>query len=300
MFILYMDESGVEELTIAPIHFVLLGVMIPASSWKEIVTQLEEVKSLYDLRDVEIHSGWMHRRYSEQESIPNFNQLSRSDRRTQVENEIRRKAGNIGVRGTKKKIISYRREVRSIRPYIHLTHRERIDCLEVLASKLAEHGSVRIFADAISKPDFTRGPHATPYEMAFEQVLSRSQAYLASQHDLGILVSDNNSKVAPRLTELSRKYHKTGTFYRQIPNIVETPLFVDSALTSMIQIADLCAFGLRRFIENHETSLWDRVKSLADCTGGVCVGVRHYTGKRPCNCPGMPRPWAMMSCRMSV
>ena len=120
--------------------------------------------------------------------------------------------------------------------------------------------------------------------MAFEQVLSRSQAYLASQNDLGILVSDNNSKVAPRLTELSRKYHKTGTLYRDIPNIVETPLFVDSALTSMIQIADLCAFGLRRFIENQETFLWDRVEGLADRLGARCVGVRHYTGRRPCGC----------------
>jgi hypothetical protein len=284
MFILYMDESGVEELHSPPAHFVLLGVMIPADSWKDIVTELEAVKEVYDLRDVEIHSAWMHRRYSEQDSNPGFAQSSRLERRTQVENEFRRKAGNIGVRGTKKKIEAYRREVRSIRPYIHLTRQERRECLEALASKLAEFQAVRIFADAISKPDFPPGFHGTPYEMAFEQVLSRSQAYLASQNDLGILVSDNNSKVAPRLTELSRKYHKTGTLYRDIPNIVETPLFVDSALTSMIQIADLCAFGLRRFIENQETFLWDRVESLADRLGVRCVGVRHYTGRRPCSC----------------
>jgi len=59
MFILYMDESGVEELHSPPAHFVLLGVMIPANSWKDIVTELEAVKEVYDLRDVEIHSAWM-------------------------------------------------------------------------------------------------------------------------------------------------------------------------------------------------------------------------------------------------
>ena len=93
MFILYMDESGVEELHSPPAHFVLLGVMIPADSWKNIVTELEAVKEVYDLRDVEIHSAWMHRRYSEQDSIPGFAQSSRPERRTQVENEFRRKAG---------------------------------------------------------------------------------------------------------------------------------------------------------------------------------------------------------------
>jgi hypothetical protein len=57
MFILHMDESGVEELHSPPAHFVLLGVMIPADSWKDIVTALEAVKEVYDLRDVEIHSA---------------------------------------------------------------------------------------------------------------------------------------------------------------------------------------------------------------------------------------------------
>jgi hypothetical protein len=284
MYILYMDESGVEELACPPAHFVLLGVMIPAVSWKEIVGKLEDVKSTYDLRDVEIHSAWMHRRYSEQESIPGFDQLGRLERRTQVENEIRKKSGIIGVRGTKRKVESYRREVRSIRPYIHLTNRERLNCLQALASKLTEYPSVRIFADAISKPDFTPGVHATPYEMAFEQVLSRGQAFLSTQNELGILVSDNNSKAAPRLTNLSRKFHAQGTFYRLIPNIVETPLFVDSALTSMIQIADLCAFGLRRFIENKEEMLWNVLEPLGDMKNGICVGVRHFTGKRGCGC----------------
>jgi len=284
MFILYMDESGVEELSSPPAHFVLLGVMIPASLWKELVGKLEDVKSAYDLREVEIHSGWMYRRYAEQESISGFDQFSRSDRRAQVETQIRMRAGIIGVRASRGKVKSYRREVQAIRPYIHLTLKERRECLAALATQLAEYPSVRIFAEAISKPDFSPGIHASPYEMAFEQVLSRSQAFLAGQNDLGILVSDNNSTVAPRLTELSRKFHRTGTFYRAIPNIVETPLFVDSSLTSMIQIADLCAFGLRRLIENQETWLWDRVEMRADHLGEVCVGVRHYTGKRPCNC----------------
>jgi hypothetical protein len=49
MFALYMDESGVEELHSPPAHFVLLGVMIPADSWKDIAIELEAPKEVHDL-----------------------------------------------------------------------------------------------------------------------------------------------------------------------------------------------------------------------------------------------------------
>jgi hypothetical protein len=101
---------------------------------------------------------------------------------------------------------------------------------------------------------------------------------------MGIIISDNNDTAAPRLTNLSRKFHKNGTLYRDIVNIVENPLFVDSGLTSMIQMADLCAYALRRSIENDETELWSIVEPRVELLGNATVGVRHYTAKRPCTC----------------
>lgn len=283
MHILYIDESGVEELSSGTSHFVLLGVAIPGEDWKSIDHALSEVKARYDLRDAEIHTAWMHRRYSEQESVPGFEALSRSERRTRAEAAIRRRAGAAGVLGSRKKVKAYRRESRAILPYVHLTRTERHRCLVELASELASHHEVRIFADAISKRDFVPG-RSTPYEMAFEQVLTRYQAFLSAVGSTGIVVHDNNDTAAPRLTRLARKYHVDGTFYRQITNIVETPLFVDSTLTSMIQIADLCAFALRRLLENSEDHLWRPVEPCVDQRGGKAVGVRHYTGRRQCGC----------------
>ncbi len=46
-------------------------------------------------------------------------------------------------------------------------------------------------------------------------------------------------------TELMKSFHGSGTFWTQIDNIIETPLFVNSQLTSMVQIADVCAFSFR-------------------------------------------------------
>ena len=283
MHILYVDESGIEDLSSGTSHFVLLGVAIPSEQWKSLDSALGDLKATYDLRDAEIHTAWMHRRYSEQESIADFDALSRPERRSATELAVKRRAGGVGILGSANKVKAYRRESRAIAPYLHLTRAERIACLEELAREIASRRDVRIFADAISKPDFKTG-HSTPYEMAFEQVLTRFQAYLEVSGSTGIVVHDNNATAAPRLTKLARKYHASGTFYRKITNIVETPLFVDSSLTSMIQIADLCAFSLRRLLENGEDGLWNIVETCADRQGNTCVGVRHYTGRRSCNC----------------
>ena len=50
----------------------------------------------------------------------------------------------------------------------------------------------------------------------------------------------------------------------------------------MIQLADLGALALRRYFENGETDLLDRIKPRFDTRHGKIVGVRHFT--RP-DCP---------------
>ena len=84
---------------------------------------------------------------------------------------------------------------------------------------------------------------------------------------------------------------------RQVSRLVETPLFVDSRLTSMVQLADLCAYAVRRNFENGETDLLDRFYDRFDRAAGRLVGIRHYTGKQACNCRicvdhGRPAPRA--------
>ncbi len=79
---------------------------------------------------------------------------------------------------------------------------------------------------------------------------------LGAPRNFGLLVHDNNASVAKKHTELMRHFHQQGTLWRQIDGIIETPLFVDSRLTRMVQIADLCAYSLRRFVENGEMNLF--------------------------------------------
>ena len=89
---------------------------------------------------------------------------------------------------------------------------------------------------------------------------------------------DNNPTVARKHTELMRNFHAQGTLWTRIERIIETPLFVDSKLTRMVQIADLCSYALRRYVENNrEADLFRPVFSRADRIRNTAVGVRHYT-----------------------
>jgi hypothetical protein len=74
------------------------------------------------------------------------------------------------------------------------------------------------------------------------------------------------------------------TLWAKVERIIETPLFVDSSLTSMVQMADLCAYATRRFFENGEEDLFDRVFGRFDQARGRIVGIRHYVGAKACTC----------------
>ena len=54
----------------------------------------------------------------------------------------------------------------------------------------------------------------------------------------------------------------------------ETPLFVGSELTGMVQVAYLCGYAHRRYLENGEEELFDLVFQRADRKGDIAVGVR--------------------------
>ena len=158
---------------------------------------------------------------------------------------------------------------------------------------MAGWGFARLFAECVDKIHFDPNRNKqTIDEQAFEQVISRFEQYLQvtspktqSQDrttdlikNFGLLIHDNNQTVARKHTLLMKKFYRSGTLWTDLENIIETPLFVDSELTGMIQIADLCGYSLRRYLENKEEELFDWIFKRADRKDEVVVGVRHFTG----------------------
>ena len=169
--------------------------------------------------------------------------------------------------------------------YKHLTSEERRQVVTDIATLISDWGVTRLFAECIDKVHFDPTITNMPiHEQAFEQVVSRFEYFLKNtQSSYGLLIHDNNQTVAERHTELMKTFLRKGTLWTQIEHVIETPMFVDSQLTSMVQLADLCAYAIRRYLENSEEQLFDLVFKRADRIGDTSVGVRHFTSPG-CSC----------------
>jgi len=285
MHICYLDESGVPTRGQGTTdYFVLLGLAIPASTWRAKDEQVSQILSAHNLFG-EIHTAWMARRYPEQERIPNFVTLNAQDRRDAVARERKADLAKASLRGSKA-VATLSRNYKKTDAYVHLTHGERMALIRATADLIGEWADAVLFADAQRKSaHHANKSDGTIIEFAFEQVASRYHHFLQRCGiDAGIVVQDKNETSARRLTTLARRFHKEGTEWASFDRLVETPLFVDSHLTAMVQLSDLCAYAVRRFFENGETELLDRIYSRFDTFQGKLVGIRHYTGKQTCEC----------------
>jgi hypothetical protein len=285
MYLCYIDESGTPDVPGNTSHYILAGFSIPVEKWKECDNDIARIKSKYQLFDCEIHVAWILRQYLEQKKIPDFEKLDYRDRRFKATAfrtadllKLQRSRNNKLYRQTQK-------NYRKTDPYVHLTFSERKNLILDVARTVSGWGFGRLFAECIDKIHFDPARTSdTIDEQCFEQVVSRFERYLQiirggiiKPKQYGLLIHDNNETVAKKHTDLMKKFHKDGTLWTKLQNIIETPLFVNSELTGMVQIADLCGYALRRYLENGEEELFDLLFSRADRNRGSVVGVRHFS-----------------------
>ncbi len=290
MFLFYVDESGTPECPGVSDHFVLASIGIPVDKWTKCDREINQLKMSYGLSDAEIHVGWMVRHYKEQEEIEGFEKLTAAERREAVlaareETIQKRKAEG-------KELKQYKKNYAQTEGYIHLTHYERKRFLCELSCLVGKWNFARIFAEIIDKNEYSPPkPALTPDIQAFEQIVIRIEKYLKSISNnkdrvkrRGLIIHDNNPSVAKQHTKNMNSYHKKGTFLAGVHHIIETPLFVDSTLTGMVQIADLCAYALKRYAEKGEEDFLKPLLPRIDRVRDSLVGVRHYTSRQYCKC----------------
>ena len=249
---------------------------------------MEAIKRRYRLSQAEIHVADMMRLYVEQEKIPDFALTTHAKRRSQVQStrtaELLRlqQSDDEDDRKRRKSTSRYYQKTES---YIHLTLAERRQAVRDLAELVGGWGVTRLFAECIDKVHFdpTRAGQGVDEE-AFEQVVARFERYLQNiNKGHGLLVHDNNQTVETRHTGMMKRFLQSGTFWTDLEYIIEVPFFVDSEHTNMVQLADLCAYAIRRYLDNGEEDLFDLVFQRADTVGTTAVGVRHFT-KPGCLC----------------
>jgi hypothetical protein len=298
MYFCYLDESGTPQLEAQTTHFILLGIAIPAAAWHEKDRRVNAIKARHGLKNIEVHTGFMARRFPEQEHIPNFDRLDSAQRRATVQAERNKSLIKAAATKSVDRLKSLKRSYAKTADYINLTHKQRMRLLQDLADEIGSWTNARLFAEAVDKTAVTPGTDV--FEKSFEQLVTRFHTFLSKREserlnrggtvsarsvdNYGLLIEDNNETVAKNLTNLMRRFHAQGTLWANVERIIETPLFVDSSLTSMVQMADLCAYATRRYFENNETDLFDRIADRFDKANQKVVGIRHYVGAKNCTC----------------
>ena len=292
MYLCYVDESGTPDLPGNTSHFVLCGIAIPIWHWRDVEQEITFALKPFGLDKAEFHTAWLLRPYLEQKKVANFSTLSWTQRRTSV--EAKRNAYLLHLQKANKPALlrQTKKNYKQTHAYIHLTFDERKAAVKRVAERIGGWGFARLFAECIDKVYFdpAKTGGRTIDEQAFEQVVSRFEQWIArqpapkpGQQHFGLVVHDMNETVAKKHSNMMLQFFENGTLWTEIKHIVETPFFVNSNLTRMVQMADVCAWALRRFCENGEEELFNLVYQRADRYFATVVGVRHYA-KMDCAC----------------
>ncbi|MGA3026104.1 MAG: DUF3800 domain-containing protein [Bryobacteraceae bacterium] len=246
MYLCYVDESGTPEVPGNTSHFVLAAISIPIWHWRDADYEVAAILRKYGLAEEELHTAWLLRKYPEQLRVTDFDSLAWAMRRSAVERE---RNGVLLALQKARKNKGYQQQKKTFahtRAYTHLTFDERVALVREVADKVSSWGFARLFAECVDKIHFDPvRAGCTVDEQAFEQVVSRFEQFLVNteengtQKNFGLLVHDNNQTVARKHTQLMRSFHTKGTLWTRVSRLLETPLFVDSSLTRMVQVADL-------------------------------------------------------------
>ena len=145
--------------------------------------------------------------------------------------------------------------------------------LQVLAHS---YDTARAFACVVHKPSY---PGRDPMEVAFEDLCSRFDLYLtrlrnAGDRQRGLLILDQ-STYETTLQTMARNFRTLGTRWGVIQNLADTPLFVDSRASRVIQLADHVAHAVFRRYQSGDTQYLDIIASKFDAHEGIVHGLVH-------------------------
>lgn len=236
----------------------------------------------------ELHATLICKKYEEQEKIQGFRHLTWQQRKEAVEHLRSAKIDSI-KNGDAARLKATKKFFRQTQPYVHLTSGERRNLLVRIADSIAIGPELELICHAVDKRFYYAQKADGLVERAFIAVVRRFETFLAvrakedKQATSGLIVHDHNQDVAARLTKLMSSLHKYTERDRRIRRIVDTPLFVDSKLTRMVQIADLCAFAVRRYFDTKDHDLYDRISKKFHYRNGKLAGIRHYS-RESCRC----------------
>jgi len=148
------------------------------------------------------------------------------------------------------------------------------------------YDTARVFACAIHKSSY---PGKDVMQLAFEDLCSRYDRYLSrlreqGDRQRGILILDESAHETT-LQTLARDFRTLGTQWGFIRNLAETPLFVSSKASRLVQVADAIAYAVFRRYNASDTNYFDVIAHKFYSYQNVVHGLAHKQTIHPqCMC----------------
>ena len=133
-------------------------------------------------------------------------------------------------------------------------------------------------------------PGIDPLERSYEELLLRFTQMLvrrsnAGDIEYGLVVADR-AKYEGIVQPIVERWRDTGTRFARLRRLSEVPLFIDSAASRLVQLADFVAHGVYRQYHAGDASLFGPLLPAFDNQNGVMHGLVHLTPRhRTCPCP---------------
>lgn len=163
------------------------------------------------------------------------------------------------------------------------------EALRVLSTS---HRSIDLFAVAIHKETCKSQLGKDPVEYAYEEICGRFDRNLTTinreheENHRGLIIMDKTS-YEESLQNLAQRFRKIGARWGNFRNLSEVPMFVDSRMSRIIQLADLVAWATWRRYEKKDTGYLDLILSrfVQEEEGGKIHGLVHFKPSGVCYCP---------------
>lgn len=177
-------------------------------------------------------------------------------------------------------------------PWDGMTRSERMAVLNKVYEFISQmEEKVSLFAVAFHKPSFQS---EDPIERTCEEMAGHFDAFLArleteqqklGSKQTGLMIFDKCNHEAA-LHALLAQYRSTGASWGKVKHLAEIPMFTDSHLTRMLQIADFVAYAVFRRYQHGDSQFLDKIIARFDQSEGILHGLVHLVAKhQECFCP---------------
>jgi hypothetical protein len=173
-------------------------------------------------------------------------------------------------------------------PWNRLSKEQRKQTIRnVLRILPAAYDSCCAFSCAIDKESY---PGVDPIALAFEDLCSRFDMYLDrmamhGNRQRGLIILDKGAH-EKTLQRLARQFRQLGTQWGVQRHIADTPMFIDSRASRIVQLADHVAYATFRRYESGDSSYFDIIAARFFEADGVVHGLAHKQIRdQQCMCP---------------